>query len=97
MVIYYLLDFGHAAVAELYGAPVENFLSLWPAGKDLSMRMMNARPMLVLTLLLYGGYTLYKTFLLKALKMMMMMMMMMSGCSLRLHKLVCSYERSLFL
>ena len=31
------------------------FLSLWPAGKDLSMRLMNARPMLVLTLLLYGG------------------------------------------
>ena len=96
MAIYYLLDVGHAAVAELYGVPVENFLSLWPAGKDLSMRLMNARPMLVLTLLLYGGYTLYKTFLLKALKMMMMMMMM-SGCSLRLHKLVCSCERSLFL
>ena len=31
------------------------FLSLWPAGKDLSMRLMNACPMLVLTLLLYGG------------------------------------------
>ena len=31
------------------------FLSLWPAGKDLSMWLMNARPMLVLTLLLYGG------------------------------------------
>ena len=31
------------------------FLSLWPAGKDLSMRLMNARPILVFTLLLYGG------------------------------------------
>ena len=55
MAINYFLDVGHAAVAELYGVPVENFLSLWPAGKDLSMRLMNARPMLVLTLLLYGG------------------------------------------
>ena len=25
MAIYYLLDVGHAAVAELYGVPVENF------------------------------------------------------------------------
>ena len=25
MAIYYLLDIGHAAVAELYGFPVENF------------------------------------------------------------------------
>ena len=31
------------------------FLSLWPAGKDPSMRLMNARPMLVLMFLLYGG------------------------------------------
>ena len=31
------------------------FLSLWSAGKDLLMRLMNALPMLVLTFLLYGG------------------------------------------
>ena len=31
------------------------FVSLWPAGKDLSIRLMNARPMLVLTFLLYDG------------------------------------------
>ena len=31
------------------------FVSLWPAGKDLSIRLMNATPMLVLTFLLYGG------------------------------------------
>ena len=31
------------------------FVSLWPAGKDLSIRLMNARPMLVLTFLLHGG------------------------------------------
>ena len=31
------------------------FVSLWPAGKDLSIRLMNASPMLVLTFLLYGG------------------------------------------
>ena len=30
-------------------------VSLWPAGKDLSIRLMNARPMLVLTFLLFGG------------------------------------------
>ena len=28
MAIYYLLDVGHAAVAELYGVPVENFPQL---------------------------------------------------------------------
>ena len=31
------------------------FLSLWPVEKDLSMRLMNALPMLVLTFLLYSG------------------------------------------
>ena len=31
------------------------FLSLWPAGKDLSIRLMRALPGLVLTFLLYGG------------------------------------------
>ena len=31
------------------------FLSLWPVGKDLLMRLMNALPMLVLMFLLYGG------------------------------------------
>ena len=31
------------------------FLSLWSAGKDLLMRLMNALPMLVLTFLLYSG------------------------------------------
>ena len=42
------------------------FLSLWPAGNDLSMRLMNARPMLVLTLLLYGGLN-HITFLCRSL------------------------------
>ena len=55
MAIYYLLDVGHAAVAELYGVPVENFPQFVARWEDLSMRLMNARPMLVLTLLLYGG------------------------------------------
>ena len=58
MAIYYLLDGGHAAVAKFYGVPLKIFLSLWPAGKDLSIRLMNARPMLVLTFLLYGGLNL---------------------------------------
>ena len=39
------------------------FLSLWPAGKDLSIRLTNAHPMLVLTFLLYGGLNQFITFL----------------------------------
>ena len=31
------------------------FLSLWPVGKDLLIRLINSLPMLVLTFLLYGG------------------------------------------
>ena len=56
MAIYFLLDVGHAAEAELYVVSVENFPQFdWPAEKDLSVRLMNARPMLVLIFLLYGG------------------------------------------
>ena len=55
MAIYYLPDVGHAAVAELYGVPVENFPQFVARWERSSMRPMNARPMLVLTLLLYGG------------------------------------------
>ena len=54
MAIYYLLDIGHAAVAELYGVPVENFPQFVTHYKDLSIRLINARLMLVLTFLVYG-------------------------------------------
>ena len=42
-------------LGELYGVSVETFRQFGPAGKDLSIRLINARPMLVLTFLLYGG------------------------------------------
>ena len=34
---------------------LKNFLSLWPDGKDRSIRVMNSRPMLFLMFLLNGG------------------------------------------
>ena len=55
MIIYNLLDVGHAAIAELYGVPVENFPQFETRWKRSFNRLMNALPMLVLTFLLYGG------------------------------------------
>ena len=49
MAIYYLLDVGLAAVAELYGVP--QFVARWKRSFNKADK---PRPMLVLTFLLYG-------------------------------------------
>ena len=55
MVVDYLFRVVHAAVTDLDGVSVEDFLSLWSLGKCLSTRARNLCPMLVLVFLLKGG------------------------------------------
>ena len=55
MVVDYLFRVVHAAVTDLDGVSVEDFLSLRSLGKCLSTRARNLCPMLVLVFLLKGG------------------------------------------